>query len=367
MTKARFNFGAGPGHLPPAVLQIAQQQLLDWQECGLSVLELGHRSELFQQIIQAAERDLRDLLAIPKEYRVLFMQGGARGQFAAVPLNLLGKQRQANYIESGYWSRCAALEGERYCSAKIIDVRCRHEGLSAIKPMREWPISDQAELIHYCPNETIEGVAIDEVPGFGDRVVVADMSSTLLSRPIEINRFGVIYACAQKNIGPAGITLVIIREDLLGRAVQEVPSVLNYTLMAQSHSLYNTPPTFAWYCCGLMFKWLKAQGGLAAIALHNQQKAARLYEFIDAHSFYINQVHPAHRSLMNVPFWLLQSERVDLFLQQAQAVGLYALKGHQSVGGIRASLYNAMPCAGVDALVDFMNSFIQHDGTTKPV
>lgn len=366
ITKPLFNFGAGPALLPPAVLTMAQQQLLDWQGCGLSVLELSHRSELFQQITQAAERDLRDLLAIPKEYRVLFMQGGARGQFAAVPMNLLGQRRQADYIESGYWSRCAALEGEKYCTAKIIDVRCQREGLSAIKPMSDWPISDQAAFIHYCPNETINGVAIDEAPDFGDRVVVADMSSTLLSRPIEIKRFGVIYACAQKNIGPAGITLVIIRDDLLGRADQAVPSILNYTLMAQSHSLYNTSPTFAWYCCGLMFQWLKAQGGLAAIALHNQQKATKLYEFMDAHPFYINRIHPAHRSLMNIPFWLLQSDLVDLFLQQAQGVGLYALKGHQVVGGLRASLYNAMPFAGVNALVDFMSDFLQRYGSTNP-
>jgi phosphoserine aminotransferase len=366
MTRQCFNFGAGPALLPPSVLQIAQQHLLDWEGCGLSVLELGHRSEFFQQIIQAAERDLRDLLAIPEEYRVLFMQGGARGQFAAVPLNLSGKQGQADYIESGYWSRCAALEGEKYCKARIVDVRCQRDGLSAIKPMSEWPISDQAEFIHYCPNETIDGIAIDDDPDFGDRVVVADMSSTLLSRPIDIKRFGLIYACAQKNIGPAGITVVIIHDELLGRAVHEVPSILNYTLMAHTHSLYNTPPTFAWYGCGLMFKWLKAQGGIAGIALHNQQKAAKLYNFIDAHPFYINRIHPAHRSLMNIPFWLLQADLVNIFLQQAQDVGLYALKGHQVVGGLRASLYNAMPFSGVNALVDFMSTFLQSESGAYP-
>lgn len=357
MTPVRFNFGAGQALLPPLVLQTIQQQLLDWQGHGLSVLEMGHRSELFQQIAQTSEQDLRELLAIPDHYRVLFMQGGGRAQFAAIPLNLAAPGERCDYIESGYWSRYAALEAKKYCQVNLIDVCCQQQNQLAIIPMHDWLLSDQASFVHYCPNETIEGVAIEELPDFKERIVVADMSSTLLSQPIDVERFGVIYACAQKNIGPAGITLVIIRDDLLGRAKQPRPAVLDYTLMAEHRSLYNTPPIFAWYCCGLMFQWLKAQGGLIAMAQHNQQKANQLYQFIDQQHGYINRIHPRNRSRMNVPFWLSRSDLEPIFLKQASEAGLYALKGHQAVGGLRASLYNAMPLAGINALIDFMKTF----------
>ncbi|TCL03812.1 3-phosphoserine/phosphohydroxythreonine transaminase [Sodalis ligni] len=357
-----FNFSAGPAMIPAEVLQRAQQELCDWHGLGTSVMEISHRSKEFIEVAKESEQDLRELLSIPDNYKVLFSHGGARAQFAAVPLNLLGEGAGADYIDGGYWAHSAVAEARKYCDPRVIDVKTRLDGMRAIKPMGEWALSADSAYVHYCPNETIDGLAIDELPDFGDKVVVADYSSTILSRPLDVSRFGVIYAGAQKNIGPAGLTLVIVREDLLGKARRETPSVLDYQVLAENDSMFNTPPTFAWYLSGLVFKWLKAQGGLAAMDQRNQAKADLLYRFIDRSEFYRNDVAPANRSRMNVPFLLADAALDKLFLEESVAAGLHALKGHRVVGGMRASLYNAMPLAGVEALVAFMTEFARRHG-----
>ena len=357
-----FNFSAGPAMIPVEVLQRAQQELLTWHGLGTSVMEISHRSKEFIEVAKESEQDLRDLLAIPDNYKVLFSHGGARAQFAAVPLNLLGDAASADYIDGGYWAHSAIAEARKYCEPRVIDVKTRVDGQRAILPMGEWALSDDAAYVHYCPNETIDGLAIDELPDFGDKIVVADYSSTILSGPLDVSRFGVIYAGAQKNIGPAGLTLVIVREDLLGKARRELPSVLDYQVLAENDSMFNTPPTFAWYLSGLVFKWLKAQGGLAEIDKRNQAKADLLYRFIDHSDFYRNDVAPANRSRMNVPFLLADASLDKVFLEESVAAGLHALKGHRAVGGMRASLYNAMPLAGVEALVAFMDDFVRRHG-----
>ncbi|WP_413723790.1 3-phosphoserine/phosphohydroxythreonine transaminase [Sodalis sp. RH16] len=357
-----FNFSAGPAMIPAEVLQRAQQELCDWHGLGTSVMEISHRSKEFIEVAKESEQDLRELLSIPDNYKVLFSHGGARAQFAAVPLNLLGEGAGADYIDGGYWAHSAVAEARKYCDPRVIDVKTRLDGMRAVKPMGEWALSADSAYVHYCPNETIDGLAIDELPDFGDKVVVADYSSTILSRPLDVSRFGVIYAGAQKNIGPAGLTLVIVREDLLGKARRETPSVLNYQVLAENDSMFNTPPTFAWYLSGLVFKWLKAQGGLAAMDQRNQAKADLLYRFIDRSEFYRNDVAPANRSRMNVPFLLADAALDKLFLEESVAAGLHALKGHRVVGGMRASLYNAMPLAGVEALVAFMTEFARRHG-----
>lgn len=256
-----YNFSSGPAMLPVEVLRRAEQELCNWHGLGTSVMEISHRSKEFIAVAEQAEQDLRDLLKVPSNYKVLFCHGGARAQFAALPLNLLGDKASADYIDGGYWAHSAIKEAEKYCAPNVIDVKTRIDGLSGIKPMKEWQLSADAAYVHYCPNETIDGVAIDETPDFGDKVVIGDYSSTILSRPLDVSRFGVIYAGAQKNIGPAGLTLVIVRDDLLGKARKEVPSILDYTVLAENDSMFNTPPTFAWYLSGLVFKWLKEQGG----------------------------------------------------------------------------------------------------------
>lgn len=256
-----YNFSSGPAMLPVEVLRRAEQELCNWHGLGTSVMEISHRSKEFIEVAQQSEQDLRDLLKIPSNYKVLFCHGGARAQFAALPLNLLGDKTTADYIDGGYWAHSAITEAKKYCTPNTIDVKTNVDGLLGIKPMKEWLLSDDAAYVHYCPNETIDGVAIDEVPDFGDKVVIGDYSSTILSGPLDVSRFGVIYAGAQKNIGPAGLTLVIVREDLLGKARSEVPSILDYTVLAENDSMFNTPPTFAWYLSGLVFKWLKEQGG----------------------------------------------------------------------------------------------------------
>lgn len=343
--------------LPADVLRRAQQELCDWQGLGTSVMEISHRSKEFIRVAQESEQDLRDLLHIPSNYKVLFCHGGGRGQFAGVPLNLLGDKTTADYYDGGYWAASAIKEAKKYCQPVAHDVTIEVDGKRAIKPMRDWQISENSAYLHYCPNETIDGVAIDETPDFGDRVVVADFSSTLLSRPLDISRFGVIYAGAQKNIGPAGLTLVIVREDLLGKAHPSCPSILDYSVLDQNDSMFNTPPTFAWYLAGLVFKWLKEQGGVTAIDKINQAKADLLYGVIDNSSFYRNNVAAGNRSRMNVPFQLADSSLDALFLEEAFAAGLHALKGHRVAGGMRASIYNAMPLEGVKALTDFMVDF----------
>ncbi|MEY4922156.1 MAG: hypothetical protein RLY17_873 [Pseudomonadota bacterium] len=357
-----YNFSAGPAMLPVEVLRRAEQELRNWHGLGTSVMEISHRSKEFMQVAAESEKDLRDLLQVPANYKVLFCHGGARAQFAAVPLNLLGDNNSADYIDSGYWSHCAIKEAQKYCIPHVIDVATHNNGLSGIQPMKQWKLSDNAAYVHYCPNETIEGVAINEQPDFGDKIVVADYSSSILSRPIDVSRYGVIYAGAQKNIGPAGLTLVIVREDLLGKARTELPSILDYTVLAENDSMFNTPPTFAWYLSGLVFSWLKEQGGLAAMEKRNQAKAKLLYRAIDETGFYRNQVATANRSWMNVPFQMRDPSLDKLFLSEAEAQGLQALKGHRVAGGMRASIYNAMPIEGVKALTEFMADFERRHG-----
>lgn len=357
-----YNFSSGPAMLPVEVLRRAEQELCNWHGLGTSVMEISHRSKEFLAVAEQSEQDLRDLLKVPDNYKVLFCHGGARAQFAALPLNLLGDKTSADYIDGGYWAHSAIKEAQKYCIPNIIDVQTTVDGLRAIKPMSEWQLDADAAYVHYCPNETIDGVAIDETPDFADSVVIGDFSSTILSRPIDVSRFGVIYAGAQKNVGPAGLTLAIVREDLLGKARQEVPSILDYTVLAENGSMFNTPPTFAWYLSGLVFKWLKEQGGLVEMEKRNKAKAELLYGTIDSSDFYRNQVAPSNRSKMNVPFQLADAALDNVFLSEAEAAGLQALKGHRAVGGMRASIYNAMPLAGVQALTDFMVDFERRHG-----
>ncbi len=351
-----YNFSAGPAALPKAVLEKAQKELLDWNGVGSSVMEISHRSKEFIKVAQEAEQDFRDLLGIPDNYAVLFCQGGARAQFAAVPLNLLGEKKAAVYIDGGYWAHSAVVEAEKYCQPIVCDVKTEKEGKTAILPMSEWSIDEQAAYVHFCPNETIDGIEINGVPETSIPVV-ADMSSTILSRKIDVSKYDVIYAGAQKNIGPAGICIAIVRKDLLDRVSDLVPTVLNYKVLEEKDSMFNTPPTFAWYLSGLVFKWLKEIGGVEAIEKINRQKAALLYQAIDESDFYKNTIHPDNRSLMNVPFQLAKPELDAKFLELADQAGLKALKGHRAVGGMRASIYNAVPLEAVQALVDFMKKF----------
>lgn len=357
-----FNFSSGPAMLPVEVMQRAEDELCNWQGLGTSVMEISHRSKEFIQVAEESEKDFRDLLKIPQNYKVLFCHGGARAQFAAVPMNLLGNHSSADYIDGGYWAHSAIKEATRYCTPNVIDAKTTLDGLRAITPMSSWTLSDDAAYVHYCPNETIDGIAIHEEPDFKGKLVVADLSSTILSQPIDVTRYGVIYAGAQKNIGPAGLTLVIVREDLLGKANKALPSILDYQVLSDNDSMFNTPPTFAWYLSGLVFKWLKQQGGVAELDKRNQAKADLLYGVIDNSDFYRNDVASPNRSRMNVPFQLADSSLDKVFLDESFAAGLYALKGHRVVGGMRASIYNAMPLAGVKALTDFMVDFERRHG-----
>ncbi|WP_375753810.1 3-phosphoserine/phosphohydroxythreonine transaminase [Vibrio sp. HN007] len=351
-----FNFSAGPAALPKPVMEKAQSEFVDWNNLGTSVMEISHRSKEFIAVADAAEQDLRDLLNIPDNYKVLFCQGGARAQFSAVPMNLLGDAETATYIDGGYWAESAINEAKKYCQPDVFVAKTEIDGKAAIKPASEWTISDSAAYVHFCPNETIDGIEINDLP-VTDKPIVADMSSTILSREIDVSKYGVIYAGAQKNIGPAGICIAIVRDDLLDLAKEFLPSILNYKVLAEKDSMYNTPPTFAWYLSGLVFKWLKELGGVKAIEKINREKAALLYDYVDASPFYKNNVHPNNRSLMNVPFQLAKPELDAKFLELADKAGLKALKGHRAVGGMRASIYNAMPLEGVAALVEFMKQF----------
>jgi phosphoserine aminotransferase len=352
----KHNFSAGPAALPEAVLAQAQQEMLDWQGRGLSVMEMSHRDKAFVEVAETAEQDLRDLLAIPAEYKVLFLQGGATSQFSMVPLNLLRGHASADYIDTGIWSRKAIQEAQRYTTVNDAG-STQAQGYTCVPTQGELVLNPDAAYVHYTTNETIGGVEFDYVPETGDVPLVADMSSDILARPIDVTRYGLIYAGAQKNIGPAGLTVVIVREDLLGQTVAGTPTMFDYKVHADAGSMSNTPPTFAWYMTGLVFKWLKAQGGVEAIAQINARKAARLYAAIDASDFYANPIEPRNRSIMNVPFTLADSSLDTLFLQEAEAAGLLNLKGHRSVGGMRASIYNAVPEESVDALVAFMQEF----------
>lgn len=350
-----FNFSAGPAVLPVEVLEQARAELLDWRGAGMSVMEMSHRGKAFVSIAETAEADLRELLAIPSHYKVLFLQGGATAQFAAVPLNLAAPESTVDYVNTGAWSKKAIAEARAY--ARVNVVADAGEPYCTIPPVETWKLTPDSAYVHYTPNETIGGVEFPFIPEVGERPLVADMSSTLLSRPIDVSKFGLIYAGAQKNIGPAGLTIVIVREDLLGRAQRGTPTILNYHVMAKEASMVNTPPTFAWYLAGLVFQWLKRQGGLVGMAERNQRKAQLLYDAIDASAFYSNPVERAARSWMNVPFTLAKPELDATFLAEAKEQGLVTLAGHRSVGGMRASLYNAMPVEGVEALVAFMREF----------
>ena len=350
-----YNFSAGPAMLPADVLTQIQAELCDWQGSGMSVMEMSHRGKEFVSIAEAAEADLRDLLNVPSNYKVLFLQGGASGQFAAIPLNLLPEGGTADYVVTGSWGKKAVKEAANYGP---VQTAAKPKGAFTSIPARaSWQLQEAASYVHYTPNETIEGVEFHDVPDVGDKPLIADMSSTLLSRPIDVSRFGMIYAGAQKNIGPAGMVIVIVREDLLGRARKECPSVINWADQAAADSMLNTPPCYTWYVAGKVFSWLKTIGGLEAMAQINQRKAAALYAAIDGSDFYANPVDPAARSWMNVPFTLADDALDEAFLKGAKAAGLLTLKGHRSVGGMRASIYNAMPEAGVAALIEYMAEF----------
>jgi len=351
-----FNFSAGPAMLPTAVLEKAQAEMLDWQGTGMSVMEMSHRGKEYMGIAAHAEATLREIMEIPSNYKVLFLQGGASAQFAAVPMNLLRGKGRADYLYTGLWGKKAIAEAKRYCE---VNVACSSEAQSYLEiPAPDtWNLGSDAAYVHYTPNETIGGLEFHWIPDVGDVPLVADMSSTILSRQIPVERYGVIYAGAQKNIGPAGLTLVIVREDLMGDVIDGTPTMMNYQKHAEADSMLNTPPTYAWYLAGLVFDWIKEQGGIKALGEINQRKAGKLYEVIDSSGYYSNPVRPDCRSWMNVPFILGDDAHNEAFIAQAGEAGLVTLKGHRSVGGMRASIYNAMPEEGVDALIDFMQAF----------
>ncbi|MEW6612077.1 MAG: 3-phosphoserine/phosphohydroxythreonine transaminase [Pseudomonadota bacterium] len=356
-----YNFSAGPAALPVEVLQQVQQELVDWHGAGMSVMEMSHRGKGFMQIAAEAEADLRELMQIPGNYKVLFLQGGASLQFAMVPMNLLRGRGKADYVNTGQWSKKAIGEAKKFCQVNVA-ASAEDRNFSYVPPQSEWRLDPEAAYVHVTTNETIGGVEYDFTPDTGDVPLVADASSHILSKPVDVSRYGVIYAGAQKNIGPAGLTVVIVREDLLGHAPSGTPTMLDYKIQADNESMYNTPPTFAIYVAGLVFKWLKAKGGLAEMERINIRKAQKLYGLIESNDFYQSPVAPANRSRMNVPFTLARPELDEAFLKEAKAHGLVQLKGHRSVGGMRASIYNAMPEAGVDALVAFMQDFAARHG-----
>jgi phosphoserine aminotransferase len=350
-----FNFSPGPAVLPLEVLEQAQGELLDWHGSGMSVMEISHRSKAFEQVAAEAEADLRELLSIPGNYKVLFLQGGASAQFSLVPMNLAGARATADYLNTGHWSQKAIAEAGRYCRIHVAgDAGGNYTRVPAQSELR---CSEDAAYVHYTPNETISGVEFVYVPETGSIPLVADMSSSILSRPVDVSKFGLIYAGAQKNIGPSGLVVAIVRDDLIGRARPETPQVFNYQSIADHQSMLNTPPTFAWYMAGLVFKWLKKAGGLAAMGERNHTKARTLYAAIDASRLYKNPIAVDSRSWMNVTFILNKPELDAEFLADAAAAGLHGLKGHRVLGGMRASIYNAMPLAGVEALIEFMLDF----------
>lgn len=353
-----YNFSAGPAMIPEAVIKKASEEMLEWDDEGMSVMEMSHRGKAFMSIATRAEADLRKILSIPDNYKVLFLQGGASSQFAAIPMNLLGDKKTADYVNTGMWSKKAIAEAKRFCDVNVV-ASAEDSGFTTVPEFISWKLNPDAAYVHYTPNETIGGVEFDFIPDTGSVPLIADMSSSILSRPIDVSKFGLIYAGAQKNVGPAGLTLVIIRDDLIGKAGDSVPAMMNYKTHADNGSMYNTPPTYSWYMAGLVFQWLLDNGGIDAIGKVNERKAAKLYAAIDDSDFYENPVDKPYRSWMNVPFTLKKAELDAVFLEQAAAKGLKTLKGHRSVGGMRASIYNAMPEAGVDTLVKFMNDFAQ--------
>src|SRR5690554_2733794 len=356
-TMTVYNFSAGPAMLPAAVMRKAQQELLDWQGRGISVMEVSHRSAEYIAMTQEAEANLRELMAIPDDYAVLFMHGGGRNHFSSVPLNIAAADATVDYVNTGSWSKIAFDEAKKYVGHVNLAAETEQtpQGL-AIPEVKDWQLSPGAAYLHYCPNETVDGIALHEIPEV-EAPLVADMSSVILAEPLNVSKFGVIYAGAQKNIGPSGFSVVIIRKNLLETQQERVCTVMNYKVQAEEKSLYNTPNTFAWYLAAEVFKWVKAEGGLAAMAELNQRKSALLYECVDNSRFYRNTIHGRNRSKMNIPFQLADESLNAQFLKEAEAEGLIMLKGHRFVGGMRASMYNAMPYAGAQALVDFMTRF----------
>ena len=356
-----FNFSAGPAVLPEEVLQQAREEMLDWHGTGMSVMEMSHRGKAFVSIAEQAEADLRELLAVPANYKVLFMQGGATAQFSAVPLNIAKEDSVADYINTGAWSKKAIGEAKRFLKVNI--AADAGEPYASVPARESWKLTPNAAYVHYTPNETIGGVEFPFIPDVGAVPLVADMSSTMLSRPLDVTKFAVIYAGAQKNIGPAGLVVLIVRDDLLGKARPNTPSILDYSGMAKEGSMPNTPATYSWYIAGLVFQWLKKHGGVKAMGERNKAKADLLYGAIDnSAGFYRNPVEKTARSWMNVPFTLVNPELDKTFLAEAKNAGLVTLEGHRSVGGMRASIYNAMPLEGVKALVDFMKEFARKHG-----
>ncbi len=354
-----FNFSAGPAMLPAEVLSRAGDEMLDWRGSGMGVMEMSHRGKEFIGIAAEAERDLRELLAVPQSYKVLFLQGGATLQFAQVPMNLLHGKGTADYVSTGEWSRKAIKEAKSYCD---VHIAASSEDKSFTYAPKDWKVRKDAAYVHYCSNETIGGVEFHTVPFHGDVPLVADASSHFLSRKLEVAKFGLIYAGAQKNVGPAGLSIAIVREDLIGHAAKGTPSVMDYKLQAEADSMLNTPPSYSIYIAGLVFKWLKQLGGVAEIEKRNIQKAKLLYDFLDASSSFRNPVSPEDRSRMNVPFTLKDAKLDETFLKGAAERGMVQLKGHRSVGGMRASIYNAMPLEGVQRLVGYMKEFEQKHG-----
>ncbi|PVV19423.1 MAG: phosphoserine transaminase [gamma proteobacterium symbiont of Ctena orbiculata] len=356
-----FNFSAGPAMLPEEVLQQAREEMLDWQGSGMSVMEMSHRGKEFMSIAEQAETDLRELLQIPANYKVMFLQGGASSQFAMVPMNLTRDNARVDYINTGSWSKKAIAEAKRFAEVSLA-ASTEDTKFTTTPAQSDLNLDAAAAYVHYTPNETIQGVEFPYVPETGDVPLVADFSSTLLSRPIDVSKYGIIYAGAQKNIGPAGLTLAIVHEDLIGYAVDNTPVMFQYRTHSDNGSMYNTPPTYGWYLAGLVFKWLQQKGGLSGMAEINQRKADALYNTIDNSDFYANPVSTESRSWMNIPFTLVDASLDAKFIEEASATGLKTLKGHRSVGGMRASIYNAMPEAGVTALVDFMIEFERVNG-----
>jgi phosphoserine aminotransferase len=356
-----YNFSAGPAAIPDAVLDRIRDDIPDWNGTGMSVMEVSHRSKEFVEVAERAEQDLRDLLAIPDDYSVLFPQGGATLQFAMVPLNVSAEGQSVDYVQTGSWSKKAIAEASKYCNVNVV-ADSSDKNFTYVPQEDSWNRSENAAYLHYCANETIAGVEFPFIPDSGNTPLISDMSSTILSRPLDVSRFGVIYAGAQKNIGPAGITLVIVRKDLIGQARSSTPSLLDYSVYDQSGSMSNTPPVFTWYVAGLVFQYLKELGGLDAVAELNEHKAKKLYTAIDDSSFYSNPVRADCRSWTNVPFILQDSGLDAKFLAESEDAGFTNLKGHRSVGGMRASIYNAMPEAGIDALIGFMREFERTNG-----
>ncbi len=357
-----FNFAAGPATLPLPVLEQAQRELLDWQGDGMSVMEISHRSKRFVALATEAEQDLRELLNVPSNYKVLFLQGGASGMFSAIPQNLTAAGDVVDYANTGAWSKKGLTEAKKYCKVNVV-ADGKDSNYFAIPARDSWAATPGARYLHYTPNETISGLEFHDIPVRADGVpLVADFSSSILSRPIDVSRFGLIYAGAQKNIGPSGLVIVLVREDLVGQARAETPSIWDFAQMAADGSMSNTPPTFSWYMAGLVFKWLKAEGGLAVVGARNAAKAKLLYDYIDGSGFYANPIEKSSRSWMNVPFTVPEAALEKAFMAAALAAGLTNLEGHRSVGGMRASIYNAMPVAGVQALIACMQDFARRHG-----